>query len=218
MVMENLEQLREKMVYLEQQLAVLRQERLLNQLLVEGLDAVLASNYQPQALDGLVGLLCRGLAPSDGLIFVITDEGMDLRYPAGLAATYPPLPNERLLNVFNVQLLPGWHAHFAPQWPRWRSALLLPLQNRNQRFLILLGREVIGGFDKRQEALLQTFSTFVATVQAHLAALLLQAAHRHQPAPIAEFSHLAAGLLHDLRGLSRVLDDPSRIIGDRSER
>ena len=210
----------EKILQLTYENQQLQQFRHLNELLSNGLDALLSSADNEELFGKLFEVMLKVI---DYDAIFILQQGPDqpelqLLASAPLQQLTAPLPAAAVknlflqdLNLFNLSMLDWWQQAMLPISTGYQSALTFPLHTSQSSYALVLLSRRIGAFSANSAAILRQFSTFIASTLSQLEKRRLLEERNQLKAQqqrieqsllrqekLAAIGQLAAGVAHEL--------------------
>ncbi|GGF70490.1 sensor histidine kinase [Alteromonas lipolytica] len=218
--MDDIEKLNETILQLRFENNQLQRFKQINQLLLNGLDAIMSSSHRSEVFARLFEVI-REILPCDQILIAHYDEQQSTVIPVSSSDEgqhYSPLRYSDLtdvfedtMNIFNVSLIPGWPQHLGNWLPEANSVLIHPVSTSQARYIWLVADRNIGAFTKQFEEIFVSFSAFVANTLSHFEQhrlmrereTLLEERQRIEKTMInqekmAALGQLAAGVAHEL--------------------
>lgn len=167
----------EKILQLTYEKQQLEQFRQLNELLSNGLAAILSSE-QPDTLFSKLFDVVTNVIDYDAILILQlnADQGT-----AQTLASAPAIPGPAAieidadcplfrqdLNLFNLTLLDWWQQQLLPLTAGFQSALTYPLHTPQSAYALILLSRRIGAFSANSATILRSFSTFIASTLSQL--------------------------------------------------
>jgi two-component system, NtrC family, sensor kinase len=175
--MSNQEHWQEKILQLTYEKKQLEQFRHLNELLSDGLEALLSSNHHEELFGKLFDAIVKVIDYDAILILQRSPNATEIQLLASspVPDALEPLPAsatqmlfEKDLNLFNVTMLDWWQQALASVSTGYLSALTHPLHTSQSSYALVLLSRRIGAFSANHAATLFSFSTFVASTLSQL--------------------------------------------------
>lgn len=218
--MSQQEALQEKILQLTYENQQLQQFRHLNELLSQGLDALLSLDDHEELFSKLFDVMLKVIDYDAIVILQHNPEQPALQLLASMPLQQLPAPIEATkvaqlflqdLNLFNLDLLDWWQQAMLPLSTGYRSALTFPLHTSQSSYALVLLSRKNGAFSANNAATLRSFSTFLASTLSQLEKrqllkerdklkaqqqLIEQTLLRQEK--LASIGQLAAGVAHEL--------------------
>ncbi|WP_296049823.1 ATP-binding protein [uncultured Alteromonas sp.] len=218
--MTDVEKLHETIQKLRYENSQLQRFKQVNQLMLNGLDAIMTSMHRSEVFARLFEVIGE-ILPCDQILIAHHNEEQSTVIPVCCSTEgmsfkplrYTDLTNvfEETMNIFNVALIPGWKAHLGGWLPDANSVLIHPISTSQAKYIWLISDKHIGAFSKQYEDIFVSFSAFVANTLSHFEQrslirereTLLEERGRIEKSMIhqekmAALGQLAAGVAHEL--------------------
>jgi signal transduction histidine kinase len=175
--MKQKEALQEKILQLTYENQQLVQVKHLNELLSNGLEALLSSADNEELFGKLFDVMLKVIDYDAIFILQQHQELPNLQLLASapvqqLSVAIPAAAVSKLflqdLNLFNLQQLDWWQQAMLPLSHDYQSALTFPLHTSHSAYALVLLSQRIGAFSSKNAATLRSFSTFLASTLSQL--------------------------------------------------
>lgn len=170
--MSSQEQWQEKILQLTYEKQQLEQFRHVNELLSNGLAAILSSEHHDELFNKLFEAVIKVIDYDSILILQLADDQQSTHLlvsapalnhvePLAISADSPLFSKD--LNLFNLTLLDWWQHSLPSLSAGFQSALTYPLHTAQSTYALILLSRRIGAFSANSAAILRSFSAFVAS-------------------------------------------------------
>ena len=158
----------EKLHLLQVHNLALEENRALNSLILDGLDAILKNDSTETLLTEFFNILQQAISFSAAILIKInpSDELSTLvtaSHPHSDAIitqlTVLDKPNRNIKNVFNLHQLPNWQVT-DPFWHSQHAMLTTPVSTSTESYQLYIFSETIGAFNQHDITLMQRFVSF----------------------------------------------------------
>ena len=158
----------EKLHLLQVHNLALEENRALNSLILDGLDAILKNDSTETLLTEFFNILQQAISFSAAILIKInpSDELSTLvtaSHPHSDAIitqlTVLDKPNRNIKNVFNLHQLPNWQVT-DPFWNSQHAMLTTPVSTSTESYQLYIFSETIGAFNQHDITLMQRFVSF----------------------------------------------------------
>lgn len=210
----------EKVLQLTYEKQQLEQFRQLNELLSNGMAAILSSEQHDTLFSKLFDVITNVIDYDAILVLQLGEDRRTIQVLASAPAASEtadmtvsedcPLFRQDL-NLFNLTMLDWWQQQLLPLTAGYQSALTYPLHTPQSAYALILLSQRIGAFSANSAAILRSFSTFIASTLSQLEKRKLQEErdrlrsqqHRIEQSllrqeKMAAIGQLAAGVAHEL--------------------
>lgn len=219
--MSEIERLKAQVTQLKYEKQQLTRFKHINQMMLDGLDAMLISESHEEVFERLFDVIGNVLG-SEGVIILHHNENDCI---VSLVTSSMPLPANLItipytdvsglftqtVNLRNVSQVEWWKTHFSTHFGQYRSVLTHPVKTSLSSYVWMVVSRNNGAFSKQLEEILVSFSSFVANTMSQFEArnaviereALLQKQQRIEKSMVkqekmASLGQLTAGVAHEL--------------------